>query len=152
MLQLFKDLDCPARGHGVRCRSDVSRNAFVCEYAGELISEARAQDRESEYEREIPSPGCYMFYFVHSAKRLCIDSTRVPADDVSCGALLFGYGRYINHARKRANLVGKVVVDSKGRPRLCFFAKRSISANEELLIDYGDRDRENIKANPWLAD
>ena len=47
-------------------------------------------------------------------------------------------GRLINHGRKAANLVTKVVVIEK-QPRLCFYASRDISKDEELFYDYGEK-------------
>ena len=36
-------------------------------------------------------------------------------------------------------------------PKLYLVARDKIVAGTELLYDYGDRDKETIKANPWLA-
>ena len=41
-----------------------------------------------------------------------------------------------------------VVVDNI--PRLALFASRDIKRGEEILYDYGERDREIRAANPWL--
>lgn len=38
---------------------------YVVEYAGELISEKLAKEREAEYKKD-PAIGSFMFYFVHS--------------------------------------------------------------------------------------
>lgn len=114
------------------------------------MNQSHAEQLEELYEKA--AAGCYMFYFVHGSRHLCIDATSVPDNDTTSECMKYGFGRYINHARKRANLVGRVITDSSSRPRLCFFAKRRIQADEELLIDYGDRDRATLKANPWLKD
>jgi hypothetical protein len=39
---------------------------------------------------------------------------------------------------------------SKTYPRLCFYANRPILQDEELTIDYGDRDPESVADFPWL--
>lgn len=59
------------------------------------------------------------------------------------------YARLINHSKKKANLLPKLVtVDNT--PRLIFIAKNDIDCGEELLYDYGDRTKESIKSHPWL--
>ena len=59
------------------------------------------------------------------------------------------YGKLINHSKKKANLLPKVVtVDNT--PRLIFIAKKDIDCGQELLYDYGDRNKESIKSHPWL--
>ena len=35
-------------------------------------------------------------------------------------------------------------------PRMILVAKQAISTGEELVFDYGDRDKEAIESNPWL--
>ena len=59
-------------------------------------------------------------------------------------------GRLINHGRKAANLVTKVIVVEED-PHLCFFALRDIAKNEELFYDYGEKNKSIILDNPWLA-
>lgn len=60
-------------------------------------------------------------------------------------------GRLINHGRKVANLITKVVVVEE-QPHLCFYATRDISEDEELFYDYGEKNNSIILDNPWLAD
>lgn len=64
-----------------------------------------------------------------------------------------GWGRYINHLKRGGNLRHKVIVDEEqGKPHLCFFANREIKIGDDLYYDYGERDPEIIKENPWLKD
>lgn len=59
-------------------------------------------------------------------------------------------GRLLNHSRKNANVVTKVIeVDSY--PYLCLIAVRDIDKGEELVYDYGERREDVVKAMPWLA-
>lgn len=58
-------------------------------------------------------------------------------------------GRLINHSKIRANIKPKVIeVDSK--PYIWFVAARKIEIGEELLYDYGERDKDVLQAFPWL--
>ncbi len=59
-------------------------------------------------------------------------------------------GRKINHSRHDSNLVASLFKDDHA-PRVIFTAKRLIKEGEELLYDYGEKDAERIKANPWLT-
>ena len=79
------------------------------------------------------------FNFVSQGKQFCIDAT------VDTGRL----GRLLNHSRRHPNLITKVLmVDSS--PKLYMVAKDFIFSGTELVYDYGDRDKANIKAFPWL--
>ena len=59
-------------------------------------------------------------------------------------------GRFINHSKTRSNLQTKVV-QVEGEPHLCFFTRKEVNIGDELLYDYGDRRKEVIEANEWLA-
>lgn len=53
--------------------------------------------------------------------------------------------------RKGWNLKPTVVY-LDGIPRVAFIANETINIGDDLYYDYGERDREIIKANPWLLD
>ena len=150
-LVLFKDDSDASRGLCVRTTVRITRLALVCEYAGEHIVASQAELRENMYDESL---GSYMFFYWLGGFVYCVDSTVVPPDDAT--RLHYGYARYINHSRQSANLYGRIIraarspTDSTVVPHLCFFAKRNINAGEELLIDYGDRDRTRMEAFPWL--
>ena len=59
-------------------------------------------------------------------------------------------GRLLNHSR-RGNCMTKVI-GMGNRPYLLLVAARDIKVGEELLYDYGDRDKASLEAHPWLAD
>lgn len=96
------------------------------------------QIREVEYKAE--DAGCYMYYFNWSSSVWCVDATEPT------GRL----GRLINHSRKTPNCKTKLFIHNN-RPHLIFVALRDIEPHEELLYDYGERDRDAIKAHPWLT-
>ena len=56
----------------------------------------------------------------------------------------------MNHSKKGSNLHPKVV-DVDGHPHIIFMASRDIVPKDELLYEYGERSRDIIDANPWLA-
>ena len=83
-----------------------------------------------------------IFFFLCSDKSWCVDAT----DETE------RLGRLINHSRKAANLVTKIIVDEDKKLRLCLLASRDIAAGEELLFNYGDRSPLSIAGNPWLVE
>lgn len=91
-----------------------------------------------KYEKE--GAGCYMYYFEWNKMKLCVDATK-PTQRI---------GRLINHSRKAPNCKTRLYIYNN-QPHLIFVALRDIEPNEELLYDYGERDRHAIEAHPWLA-
>ena len=81
-----------------------------------------------------------MYFFKYQEKQYCIDATSESSR----------YGRLINHSKLTPNCKTKVVMLGD-TPRLILVAKTDIVAGTELLYDYGDRRKESLKANPWLA-
>lgn len=128
----------PEKGRGIVCTRDLKKGEFVVEYAGDIIDVASAKERELKYSLDV-NKGCYMYYFKHKGKNYCIDGTH------ESGRL----GRLVNHSCKQPNMVTKVVELGQD-PRLILIAKQDITAGIELLYDYGDRDKESLKAHPWL--
>ena len=59
-------------------------------------------------------------------------------------------GRYINHSRKNANLLPRLV-PINNQPRILFFSSREIQEGEELVYDYNDHTSEAIASHPWLT-
>jgi histone-lysine N-methyltransferase SETD8 len=146
-MELFTDPSRPERGVGVRVSCAVAKGAVLCEYRGDWLTAEQAEQRELRYEAQ---HGCYMFYVTYRGAVYCLDATILPDET---DTLSLGCGRYLNHSRKRPNVLARLQADSElGRPRLLFYARRKIRAGEELLIDYGDRDRASIEAHPWLRD
>nr|XP_054749587.1 N-lysine methyltransferase KMT5A-like isoform X1 [Lytechinus pictus]XP_054749588.1 N-lysine methyltransferase KMT5A-like isoform X2 [Lytechinus pictus]XP_054749589.1 N-lysine methyltransferase KMT5A-like isoform X3 [Lytechinus pictus]XP_054749590.1 N-lysine methyltransferase KMT5A-like isoform X4 [Lytechinus pictus] len=130
--------DITGKGRGVISTKPFRRGDFVVEYYGDLIDIKAAKDREQKYKAD-PNIGCYMYYFEHKNRSYCVDAT------AESGRL----GRLLNHSRQ-GNCCTKLV-DIDGRPHLILIAKQDIGVNEELLYDYGDRNKETIDSHPWLV-
>ncbi|KAA0196606.1 Histone-lysine N-methyltransferase, partial [Fasciolopsis buskii] len=126
------------KGRGVVATRVFHEGEYVVEYAGELISEKLAKEREAEYKKD-PAIGSFMFYFVHSGQKYCVDATKETSR----------MGRLINHSRLHPNCCVKVI-PLDGVPRLVLFARQIINPGEEFLYDYGDRDKASLEAHPWL--
>ncbi|OXU22773.1 hypothetical protein TSAR_003711 [Trichomalopsis sarcophagae] len=128
------------KGMGIRTTKNFAINEYIVEYTGELISKAVGHERMSKYAKD-ESFGNFLLSFRLMDKKWFIDATK---DD---GRL----GRWVNHSSKNSNAKVKVmVIDTK--PRVFLMASREISTGEEILYDYGERDPETIKNNPWLLE
>lgn len=125
--------------YGVFALRLIFKGSFVCEYAGDLIDRREAERRNSIYERR--SKGSYMFYFNCNNKCYCLDATE-PTNRL---------GRLVNHSRRKPNCKMEIFVH-QNKPYLILTAIRDIEKNEEILYDYGERNRKAILANPWLED
>ncbi|CEM01889.1 unnamed protein product [Vitrella brassicaformis CCMP3155] len=123
---------------------DLEKGEYVCEYEGELVTEATAKEREQQYAQM--GKGCYIFTFSLNNSRWCVDAT----DDSMAAA--WGPGRLVNHSIT-PNLVGRAYLDtnqSPPKPRLCFVCRQDVDKGDELLVDYNERDPQAVKAFPWL--
>lgn len=81
-----------------------------------------------------------MYYFNWNSTNWCIDATKPTGR----------YGRLINHSRKSPNCK-TIIFEHKQIPHLIFIALKDIQPNEEILYDYGERDPNAIRSNPWLT-
>ena len=66
-------------------------------------------------------------------------------------------GRLLNHSRTDPNCYTKVVWfrnemrrPKQEMPHLTIVARRDIQPGEELTYDYGDKEKQSLKAHPWL--
>ncbi|XP_035247024.1 histone-lysine N-methyltransferase EHMT1 isoform X3 [Anguilla anguilla] len=117
-LQLFRT---GKMGWGVKSLQDISQGTFVCEYVGEIISDAEADVREND---------SYLFN---------LDS---KVGDVYCiDARFYGnISRFVNHMCEPNLFPVRVFTSHQDLrfPHIAFFASRNITAGEELGFDYGD--------------
>ncbi|XP_067341315.1 histone-lysine N-methyltransferase EHMT1 isoform X3 [Channa argus] len=117
-LQLFKSRK---KGWGVRALQDIPQGTFVCEYVGEIISEAEAEMRQND---------AYLFSLDDKPQDLyCID------------ARFYGnISRFLNHMCEPNLFACRVFTTHQDLrfPHIAFFASENIKAGEELGFNYGD--------------
>nr|XP_046241618.1 histone-lysine N-methyltransferase EHMT1a isoform X2 [Scatophagus argus] len=117
-LQLFRT---QKMGWGVRAMQDIPQGTFICEYVGEIVTDAEADKREND-----------SFLFTLDNK----------VGDVHCiDARLFGnIGRFINHLCEPNLLAVRVFTMHQDLrfPRIAFFSSRPIKAGDQIGFDYGD--------------
>ncbi|XP_059571218.1 histone-lysine N-methyltransferase EHMT2 [Alligator mississippiensis] len=118
-LQLYRTAKM---GWGVRALQAIPQGTFICEYVGELISDAEADVREDD---------SYLFDLDNKDGEVyCID------------ARYYGnVSRFINHLCDPNIIPVRVFMLHQDLrfPRIAFFSSRHIRAGEELGFDYGDR-------------
>ncbi|KAG8448600.1 hypothetical protein GDO86_015623 [Hymenochirus boettgeri] len=118
-LQLYRTAKM---GWGVRALQTILQGTFICEYVGELISDAEADVREDD---------SYLFDLDNKDGEVyCID------------ARYYGnVSRFINHLCEPNLIPVRVFMSHQDLrfPRIAFFSGRDIRAGEELGFDYGDR-------------
>ncbi|XP_047461655.1 histone-lysine N-methyltransferase EHMT2 isoform X2 [Mugil cephalus] len=118
-LQLYRT---EKMGWGVRALQDIPQGSFICEYVGELISDAEADVREDD---------SYLFDLDNKDGEVyCID------------ARYYGnISRFINHLCDPNLIPVRVFMQHQDLrfPRIAFFSSRDILSGQELGFDYGDR-------------
>ncbi|KAF8549008.1 hypothetical protein OG21DRAFT_1500664 [Imleria badia] len=107
------------KGFGLRTASDISRDAFIYEYIGDVVSHPSFMKRMRDYAEE----GIKHFYFMMLQKDEYIDATKRG-----------GIGRFANHSCSPNCYVAKWQVGE--RVRMGIFANRSIKKDEELTFNY----------------
>ncbi|KAG7240828.1 hypothetical protein INR49_023402, partial [Caranx melampygus] len=117
-LQLFRT---SKKGWGVRTLQDIPQGSFICEYVGEIISEAEAEMRQND---------AYLFSLDDKPQDLyCID------------ARFYGnISRFLNHMCEPNLFACRVFTTHQDLrfPHIAFFASENIKAGEELGFNYGD--------------
>ncbi|KAM4527978.1 histone-lysine N-methyltransferase EHMT1 isoform 2-T2 [Odontesthes bonariensis] len=117
-LQLFRT---GKKGWGVRALQDIPQGTFVCEYVGEIISEAEAEMRQND---------AYLFSLDDKPQDLyCVD------------ARFYGnISRFLNHMCEPNLFACRVFTTHQDLrfPHIAFFASENIKAGEELGFNYGD--------------
>ena len=141
-LEVFR---CKHKGWGLRAAEAIPQGAFVCEYVGELITCAEAENRG----RDIENGDAYLYdldLLAEKQEEFDVDSSSLVVIDAR---VYGGVARFANHAcgpkgeecgpNHPCNMT-KVSVFIEHRdptqPRLCLFAQRDIAVGEELCYDY----------------
>ncbi|KAL7225074.1 hypothetical protein ACSBR1_020387 [Camellia fascicularis] len=124
------------KGWGLRTQEDLPKGAFVCEYVGEILTNAELFERVSKS----PSSEEHAYPVLLDAdwgsegvlkdeEALCLDATHYG-----------NVARFINHRCFDSNLVEipvEVETPDHHYYHLAFFTSRKVQALEELTWDYG---------------
>lgn len=136
-LEIFKT---ESKGWGVRSHNFIARGSFICEYAGELLSEKEAEKRtdNDEYLFDIGNNGAPEESMGHPHPQ---SSFSKPTEDYgfTIDAAEYGnVGRFVNHCCS-PNLYAQDVLydhDDKKKPHVMLFASKNVPPLQELTFDY----------------
>jgi len=140
MLQIFRAGTLSGKGYGVRTMVDIPEGAFVCLYWGEMVDGDRMEEshrRNHLYNMGNKPRSKYQLRVLFSVEDEFEDEdghAQFVVDPTSRGNL----ARWINYSQDLSNLEPRIAPGSGGetRPEVHFYAKRAISAGEELLWNY----------------
>jgi hypothetical protein len=121
----------PGVGYGLFTAEDVSKDEFVIEYVGELISHDEGVRREARRGADLFDQNSHSSYLF----------TLLEYEGIWVDAAIYGnLSRYINHCatEKRSCNVTPKILYVNGEYRIQFSALRDIKAGEELFFDYGE--------------
>jgi hypothetical protein len=127
-------------GCGVFAAQGIPSKTFLCQYYGTIC---QRKDSESLLKRREEDCGesLFAFDFTWNGRRFSV----VPSGD--------HLSIYFNHALKKSptnNIIKKLIAIDGDQQCICFFTKRHILADEELLFDYEVTDPD-ILARPENA-
>ncbi|KAH6766660.1 hypothetical protein C2S52_017643 [Perilla frutescens var. hirtella] len=133
-LQVFMTPE--GKGWGLRTLEDLPKGAFVCEYVGEVLTNAEL------FERVLRSPeGEKHSYPVLLDADWCAEGVLKDEEALCLDATYYGnVARFINHKCYGSNLVEipvEVETPDHHYYHLAFFTTRKVKAMEELTWDYG---------------
>ncbi|XP_041833569.1 N-lysine methyltransferase KMT5A-like [Melanotaenia boesemani] len=124
-------------GKGVLPTKHFPKNSILCDYHRELISGAEGRRRMAARSNQMG----YSFFFKAGSADLCVDAHDAPC---SCHPDMETFGRLLNHSRKNPNVrpVNCLVQFPEGPQHVILFkAMRDLQVNEELLFNYGVREK-----------
>jgi len=135
----LRTVQVEGKGRGVLTTRRFLRGEPVVEYKGTLLSFSEARSKQ-----ENGGDATYMFYsaveFGRSRlQRFCVDASWESGR----------FGRLVNHSKKRPNCEVRVEL-VKEEPRLILVAAEEIGVGVELTYNYGIKDKDYVKANPWV--
>lgn len=125
------------KGYGLVADEDIEPYAFICEYAGQVVSMEEARRRLTDNEKSGD-----MNYLIAVKEHSSISTNEIYVDPKLEGNI----GRFINHSCD-PNLIMIPVRVNHNAPRLALFARKKISREEELTFDYSGCSTLSIQIN-----
>lgn len=124
---LVKKCECDLKGLGLFTNIEIKKGNFICEYAGEIITQDEASNRYRYYKRnnEVNYIFCIKEQIGDKILKTFIDPTRYG-----------NLGRYINHSCE-PNSKPIAIRTTEMIPFLAIFANQNIAINSEITYDYG---------------
>lgn len=124
------------KGWGLRTLEDLPKGAFVCEYVGEVLTNAELFDRVSRSPKGEKHSYPVLLDADWGAEEVLKDEEALCLDATYYGNV----ARFINHRCYDSNMVEipvEVETPDHHYYHLAFFTTRNVKAKEELTWDYG---------------
>ena len=121
-------------GKGLFANAEFPKGTLIGEYLG---VEVREEAVMRKYFHNPPSNYC--FFWVENGEMIMRDAKKGKKKV-----------RYMNHAKRGSNCKIRLV-DLDGRMRPLMFTIRLIRMGEQLLWDYGERDKKILKNHKFLS-
>jgi SET domain-containing protein len=118
------------KGFGVKTLEYIKKDEFVCEYIGQIINKAAAQEKICK--NFITKKPNYVLQVRENYEKLIIN-TFIDAEQYG------NVSRFLNHSCD-PNLYFDIVRIEHYIPHVAFYALRDIEVDEELTFSYCDRD------------
>ncbi|XP_057662374.1 probable histone-lysine N-methyltransferase set-23 [Diorhabda carinulata] len=121
---------CPNlnKGYGLYTSKLIYTGNFICEYAGEVLTDTEAKSRYKTYTKN--NQPNYIFCL---KERFGDKLLKTFIDPTTYGNI----GRYINHScNPNCNLI--IIRENSTIPIVAIFAARNIEPNEEITFNYGE--------------
>ncbi|CAM6009643.1 unnamed protein product [Sphagnum balticum] len=133
-LQVFWTVE--GKGWGLRTLDDLPAGAFVCEYAGEILTNLEMDERNCSSTANTKHHFPLQLDADWSSERFLKDEEALCLD----GTYFGNVARFINHRCFDNNMLDvPVEIESPDHHyyHVAFFTSREVKANEELTWDYG---------------
>ncbi|XP_032593043.2 LOW QUALITY PROTEIN: probable histone-lysine N-methyltransferase set-23 [Drosophila grimshawi] len=137
------------KSKGLRTSVAIPRGAFICEYAGELLTLPEAQRRLELIDKTRLMN--YILYLCEYAKPKSHKSkTNLLEITIVDPSRRGNIGRYLNHSCE-PNCEILAVRTNCPIPKIAIFAKRNINVNEELCFHYAGENFDERKSSGKLC-
>lgn len=123
----LKIIDSGPKGLGLHSEESINVGNFICEYAGEIITQFEAHKRFKIYE----NMGLQHNYIFCINENFGAKNDKTFIDPTFYGNI----GRYINHSCEANSIL--IPIRLENIPRLCIFASETINKNSEITFNYG---------------
>ena len=128
----------PNKGYGLKTLKSIPKHTFVCEYAGEIITQEMAENRSKNDDMN------YILQIHEKFGKSTIHDTWIDP------TIIGNIGRYINHSCD-PNLRLVPVRVEHFTPKIALVASKDIQPNDELTFDYGYGETKNAKNGTRLC-
>ena len=116
-------------GSGVFAKVDIKPHVIVCNYGGKILSRDFVVKQLYPY----PEKCAYLLEFdeVKFGKQFLMYANH---DNTSKETV----GKYVNHSKRHANLIAKMLILPNGIPDVFFVTKCFVTKGTQLIWDYGN--------------